>query len=82
MALQITPNIAADVLVGVPKSADSQRWNIEAKVPSTGEGAPNVVGGRPLPPPLSVRLEMLQGLLLDQFELKTHSENREVTCTL
>jgi uncharacterized protein (TIGR03435 family) len=79
MSLQITPNIAADVLVGLPKSADTQRWNIEAKVPSSGEGAPNVVGGRPLPPPLSVGLEMLRGLLLDQFELKTHSENREVT---
>jgi len=79
MALQITPNIAADLVVGLPKSADSQAWDITAKVPSTGEGAPNVVGGRPLPPPLSVGLEMLRGLLLDQFELKTHTENREVT---
>jgi uncharacterized protein (TIGR03435 family) len=67
------------MLIGVPKSADSTHWDITAKVPSTGEGAPNVVGGRPLPPPLSVGLEMLRGLLLDQFELKTHSENREVT---
>jgi uncharacterized protein (TIGR03435 family) len=32
-----------------------------------------------MPPPLSVGLEMLRGLLLDQFELKTHTENREVT---
>jgi uncharacterized protein (TIGR03435 family) len=79
MSLQITPNIAADVLIGLPKSADSQRWDITAKVPSTGEGAPNIVGGRPLPPPLSVGLEMLRGLLLDSFELKTHAENREVT---
>jgi uncharacterized protein (TIGR03435 family) len=79
MALQISPNIAADMLIGLPKSADSTRWDITAKVPSTGEGAPNVVGGRPLPPPLSVGLEMLRGLLLDQFELKTHTENREVT---
>jgi uncharacterized protein (TIGR03435 family) len=38
-----------------------------------------VVGGRPLPPPLSVGLEMLRGLLVDEFELKTHTENREVT---
>ena len=79
MALQVSPNIASDVVVGLPKSADSQRWDITAKVPSTGEGAPHVVGGRPLPPPLSVGLEMLRGLLLDQFELKTHTENREVT---
>jgi uncharacterized protein (TIGR03435 family) len=79
MALQISPNVAADMLIGLPKSAESQRWDITAKVPSTGEGAPNVVGGRPLPPPLSVGLEMLRGLLLDEFELKTHVENREVT---
>jgi len=79
MALQISPNISADMLIGLPKSADSARWDITAKVPSTGEGAPNVVGGRPQPPPLSVGLEMLRGLLLDQFEMKTHTENREVT---
>ena len=79
IALQISPNIAADMVVGLPKSAESQRWDITAKVPSTGEGAPHVVGGRPLPPPLSVGLEMLRGLLLDQFEMKTHTENREVT---
>ena len=79
MALQIPPNVAADVVIGLPKSADSTRWDITAKVPSTGEGAPNIVRGRPLPPPLSVGLEMLRGLLLDQFELKFHTENREVT---
>jgi uncharacterized protein (TIGR03435 family) len=79
MALQISPNVAADMVVGLPKSADSLRWDITAKVPSTGEGAPNVVNGRPLPPPLSVALEMLRGLLIDQFEMKTHTENREVT---
>lgn len=79
MALQISPNIAADMVVGLPKSADSTRWSIIAKVPGTGEGAPNAAGGRPKPPPLSVGLEMLYGLLLDRFELKTHTENREVT---
>jgi len=79
MALQVSPNVAADLVVGLPKSADSQRWDITAKVPTTGEGAPHIVNGRPAPPPLSVALEMLRGLLLDQFELKTHTENREVT---
>jgi uncharacterized protein (TIGR03435 family) len=67
------------MVIGLTKSANTQRWDITAKVPSTGEGAPNVVGGRPLPPPLSVGLEMLRGLLLDEFELKTHTEEREVT---
>jgi len=79
LALMVTPNVAGDMLTGVPKSADSQRWEINAKVPSTGEGAPNIVRGRPLPPPLSIGLEMLRGLLVDQFELKTHMEPREVT---
>ena len=79
MSLQISPNIAADTVIGLPKFADSIKWDINAKVPSTGEGAPNVVGGRPQPPPLSVGLEMLHGLLIDRFELKTHTENREVT---
>jgi uncharacterized protein (TIGR03435 family) len=79
LALQISPNIAADMVIGVPKSADSQSWDITAKVPMTGEGAPNVVRGQPQPPPLSVGLEMLRGLLLDRFELKFHTENREVT---
>ena len=79
LALQISPNIAADMVTNVPKSADSQSWDITAKVPATGEGAPHMVKGRPQPPPFSVGLEMLRGLLLDQFELKTHTENREVT---
>jgi uncharacterized protein (TIGR03435 family) len=79
IALQISPNLAADMVVGIPKSADTTRWDITAKVPMAGEGAPNIVNGRALPPPLSVGLEMLRGLLLDQFELKTHAENREVT---
>jgi uncharacterized protein (TIGR03435 family) len=79
VSLQVSPNIADDMVIGLPKSADSQRWDITAKVPSTGEGAPNVVRGRPQPPPLSVGLEMLRELLVDQFELKTHIENREVT---
>ena len=79
MALQIPPNVAGDMLIGLPKSADSQHWVITAKVPSTGEGARNVVPRRPLPPRPSVGLEMLRGLLQDDFELKTNAENREVT---
>jgi uncharacterized protein (TIGR03435 family) len=79
MSLQLMPNIADDTVVGLPKFADTERWEITAKVPNTGEGAVNVVGGRPLPPPLSVGLEMLHGVMLDQFELKAHTENREAT---
>jgi uncharacterized protein (TIGR03435 family) len=67
------------MVIGLPKSADSERWDITAKVPSTGEGAPNIVRGQPQPPPFSIGVEMLRGLLVDRFELKTHNENREVT---
>jgi uncharacterized protein (TIGR03435 family) len=79
MVLQVPQNVANDTVLGLPKFADTQRWMIEAKVPSTGEGAPQMVNGRLAPPPLSVGLEMLRGELVGQFELKTHVENREVT---
>jgi uncharacterized protein (TIGR03435 family) len=79
MSLQVSPNLANDIVAGLPKYADSTRWEIMAKVPMTGEGAPNVVNGRALPPPLSVGLEMLNGLMIDRFGLKTHIENREIT---
>jgi uncharacterized protein (TIGR03435 family) len=79
MSLQIPVNLASDMVIGLPKSADSQSWDITAKVPSSGEGAPNMVRGRPQPPPLSVGLEMLRGTVVDAFEVKTHTENREVT---
>jgi uncharacterized protein (TIGR03435 family) len=79
LSLQIPPNVADDVIVGVPKAANEQHWQILAKVPTTGEGAPTIINGRPTPPPFSVALQMLYGLLLEQFQLKTHTENREVT---
>ena len=78
-AFQIQPNASRDEVIELPKSADFQMWEINAKLPSTGEGAPIVVGGRPQPPPRGVILQMLRGLLVDQFELKAHTENREVT---
>ncbi len=78
-SFQIQPNAAGDVVIGLPKSADSQLWDITAKLPSTGEGSPIVVNGRPQMPPRRVVMQMLLGLLADQFELKAHTENREVT---
>jgi len=79
MSLQLSPNLANDIVVGLPKYADGQRWEINAKVPTTGEGAPNRVNGRLMPPPLSVGLEMLNGMMIDSFGMKTHTENREIT---
>ena len=78
-AFFIQPNAADDEIIGLPKSADTQRWDITAKLPSTGDGAPIAGGARPQPPPRAVVMEMVRGMLADQFELKTHTENREVT---
>jgi uncharacterized protein (TIGR03435 family) len=78
-AFQIQPNAATDKIVGLPKSTDSQLWDITAKFPSTGEGSPIVTGGRTVPPTQSVLLKMIQDLLVENFELKTHTENREIT---
>jgi uncharacterized protein (TIGR03435 family) len=78
-ALMIPPDVAADTVIGLPKSADRVRWDIVAKMPETGEGAPRLVHGQRQPPPFSVAVEMLRGLLIDSFEMKTHIENREVT---
>lgn len=78
-ALLIPPDVATDTVIGLPKSADNIRWDIVAKMPVTGEGAPLVVHGHRQPPPFSVTAEMLRSLLRDSFELKTHTENRQVT---
>lgn len=78
-ALQITPNVASDLVIGLPRSADTRYWDILGKMPSSGEGAFNTMRGRRTPPPLSAGLEMLRGVLLDQFRMKTHAETREVT---
>ena len=78
-ALMIPPDVASDTMIGFPKSADEVRWDIVAKIPETGEGAPRLVHGQRQLPPFSVVLEMLRGLLVDSFEMKTHAENREVT---
>jgi uncharacterized protein (TIGR03435 family) len=78
-AFQIQPNASRDEIIGLPKFADSQLWDITAKFPSTGEGSPYVTGGRTIPPTQSILLKMIQDLLADQFELKTHTEKREIT---
>jgi uncharacterized protein (TIGR03435 family) len=79
IALQIAPNIAADTVINLPKSADEEKWDIIAKMPVTGEGAPQIVHGQAQSPPFSIVAEMLRGLLVESFEMKTHAETREVT---
>ncbi len=79
IALQIAPNIAADTVINLPKSADEEQWDIIAKMPVTGEGAPQIVHGQRQSPPFSILAEMLRGLLVERFEMKAHPETREVT---
>lgn len=49
-AFMITPNAANDVIIGLPKSADSKIWDVTAKFPRVGEGAPVGGGARPFHP--------------------------------
>ena len=60
-----------DLIVGLPKSAEADRFVVAAKVAVSGPGnAPSVDED-------SLRL-MLQGLLVERFRLKTHIEDRPV----
>src|SRR5262245_44329364 len=79
IAMQIPPNLVADLLYGVPKEMESNRYSILAKLPSTGIGAATRVNGQDTPPPFSVALQMLHNLLKEKFKLAAHTENREVT---
>jgi uncharacterized protein (TIGR03435 family) len=79
IAYEVLPNIAADTLVGIPKSAETTRYDILAKTPSTGIGAPDRTGGREVAPPIGVALAMLRSFLEDQFNLKTHKDNQKGT---
>ena len=60
-----------DLIVGLPKSADSVRFVVTAKVAVSGSGSVPTVDDDTL------RL-MLQGLLAERFGLKTHIEDRPV----
>jgi uncharacterized protein (TIGR03435 family) len=79
MAMQIPPNLIADLLFGLPKQMETTRYSILAKLPTGGIGAATRVNGRDTPPPISVALQMLKNLLVERFKLQAHVENREVT---
>ena len=56
---------------GVPSWADSERFDIEAKV-----AGPDVAAFQKLKP--DQRMMMLQAIFADRFKLKTHSETKDV----
>jgi uncharacterized protein (TIGR03435 family) len=79
IAFEILPNLSNDLLAGGPKFLDTDRYNIVAKTPSTGIGAPGRDGGRETAPPINVALMMLRNLLEERFKLVTHTEKRPTT---
>jgi len=76
---EILPNLTNDMIAGGPKYIDTEHYQIVAKAPSSGIGAPNRAGGQEQAPPLQVALMMLRALLEDRFKLKTHQEERPTT---
>jgi len=63
-----------DILIGMPKSADSTRYSLVAK-------APSAAGGTTSAPQIDIddlRL-MLRAFLADRFKLATHNEDRPVS---
>jgi uncharacterized protein (TIGR03435 family) len=61
-----------DMLVGLPKSAESARYDIVAKVATSGPANAQDIDDDTL-------LLMLRGLLVERFGLKTHMEERPVS---
>jgi len=79
LSMQLPPNLVASLIVGGPKFIETDRYQILAKTPSTGIGAPDRSGGREIAPPIGIALMMLHALLEDRFKLKTHQEERQAT---
>jgi uncharacterized protein (TIGR03435 family) len=61
-----------ELIVGLPKSADSTRYDILAKIATAGPGAAADLDDDTL-------IRMLRGLLIERFALKTHMEDRPVS---
>ncbi len=79
IALEIPPTLTTDRLVGLPKFATTARYDLVARTPTSGLGAPDRTGGRDIPPPISVALVMMRRLMEDQFGLKAHNEDQQAT---
>jgi len=79
LSMQLPPNLVSALIVGGPKFIETDRYQILAKTPSTGIGAPDRSGGREIAPPIGIALMMLRALLEDRFKLKTHQEERPST---
>lgn len=70
-------DLADDMVIGLPKSAESDRWDIVAKAPASAlildAGS---VQDADLPVDLDMVIDMLKNLLKDRFKLAFHMEER------
>jgi len=69
--IQQAYGVEENQVIGLPNSLDSERYDIEAKVDSS-----DVAKLKDLTP--HQRMQMLQPLLADRFQLKVHRETREL----
>jgi uncharacterized protein (TIGR03435 family) len=75
-----------DMIIGLPKSADTDRYNIVAKAPAYGP-EPDAAGSSPegTPAPRFQSIDqnsintMLRNLLIERFKIKSHMEERSAT---
>ena len=74
MAWGLPDNVAGDMFADTPSWFDSARFNIVARAPVSGPAKANE-----LPVDFETLLTMLRNLIVDRFQLKTHTENRDVT---
>jgi uncharacterized protein (TIGR03435 family) len=74
-AWDLNPN-DSEVLVGAPKWLDSDKFDILAKASSDA-----LANTGPTRPPIDIEdlRTMLQGLLIERFQMKTHKEDRPVS---
>jgi uncharacterized protein (TIGR03435 family) len=76
-----------DMIIGLPKSADTDRYNIVAKAPTYGPESDAATGAGPeaLPGPRFQTIDqdsintMLRNLLIERFKIKYHTEERPTT---
>jgi uncharacterized protein (TIGR03435 family) len=71
MLLQAAYGIREDLISGVPSSADSTRYDVDAKV-----AGPDVDALKALSP--EQRRSMLQPMLVDRFKVKVHTETKQL----
>jgi uncharacterized protein (TIGR03435 family) len=75
----MSPRLSADVLVDGPTFLDTEHFDIVARTPKSGVGAPIHDGQLEVAPPFSAAVMMLHALLVDRFRLDTHVEDRQTT---